>query len=150
MKIYNYHPDTGAYIGEGEADPNPMEKGKWLFPAHCTTKAPPAQKAGNIRVFLNGAWGYTLEKDPVVVTPEPQDPDEIKSVSARQFKLQLLSAGILDQVDAWVASQPREIQIAFEYSGSFVKDSPMMKVGFEAMGFTQQQIDDFFNTAAGL
>jgi hypothetical protein len=127
-----------------------MEKGKWLIPACATTIAPPAQKDGNIRVFVNGKWGYTLDKDPTVVTPEPQDPDEVKSVSARQFKLQLLSAGLLDQVEAWVASQSREVQIAFEYSGTFVKDSPMMKVGFQAMGFNDQQITEFFTAASSL
>ncbi|ARM14163.1 MULTISPECIES: hypothetical protein [Rhizobium] len=72
------------------------------------------------------------------------------SVSARQFKLQLLSAGLLDTVNAWVASQSREVQIAYEYSGTFVKDSPMMTAGFQAMGFTTQQIDAFFMAAAQL
>ncbi|WP_348633052.1 hypothetical protein [Rhizobium sp. CCGE532] len=42
------------------------------------------------------------------------------------------------------------MQIAYEYSGSFVKSSPMMQEGFQAMGFTPQQIDDFFTAAAKL
>ncbi|AGB73755.1 hypothetical protein RHSP_12285 [Rhizobium freirei PRF 81] len=71
-------------------------------------------------------------------------------VSARQFKLQLLAAGLLDQVDGWVKTQDRSVQIAYEYSGSFVKSSPMMQEGFQAMGFTPQQIDDFFTGAAKL
>ncbi|NKM12997.1 hypothetical protein GFL85_18505 [Rhizobium laguerreae] len=74
----------------------------------------------------------------------------IASVSSRQFKLQLLSAGLLDAVDAWVAQQPREVRIAYEYSGTFVKDSPMMTAGFAAMGFTPQQIEGFFAAAAEL
>lgn len=74
----------------------------------------------------------------------------IASISSRQFKLQLLSAGLLDAVDAWVAQQPREVRIAYEYSGTFVKDSPMMMAGFAAMGFTPQQIEDFFAAAAEL
>ncbi|TWB20030.1 hypothetical protein FBZ99_101821 [Rhizobium sp. ERR 1071] len=71
-------------------------------------------------------------------------------VSARQFKLQLLAQDLLDEVEAWVASQPRAIQIAFEYSGSFVKSEPMMQEGFTAMGFTSEQIDDFFAAASRL
>ncbi|MDL2408734.1 hypothetical protein PY650_24445 [Rhizobium calliandrae] len=81
-------------------------------------------------------------------TPEPFV--EVTSVSARQFKLQLLAAGLLDQVDAWVKTQDRATQIAYEYSGSFVKSSPMMQQGFAAMVFTSQQIDDFFTAAAKL
>ncbi|MBY5743502.1 hypothetical protein HFO28_07835 [Rhizobium leguminosarum] len=74
----------------------------------------------------------------------------VQSVSARQFKLQLLSAGLLDAVNAWVSQQSRAVQIAYEYSGTFVKDSPMMTGGFAAMGFSPQQIDDFFAAAAEL
>ncbi|TAY55379.1 hypothetical protein ELH90_05050 [Rhizobium leguminosarum] len=72
------------------------------------------------------------------------------SVSSRQFKLQLFATGLLDRVDAWVAQQPREVRIAYDYSGVFVKDSPMMMAGFAAMGFNPQQIDDFFAAAAQL
>ncbi|WP_064712097.1 hypothetical protein [Rhizobium bangladeshense] len=77
-------------------------------------------------------------------------PPKVSSVSARQFRLMLRRAGLLDQVKAWVAQQDGETQDAFEYSGTFVKDSPMMSAGFEAMGFTSQQIDEFFIAAAGL
>ncbi len=74
----------------------------------------------------------------------------VESVSARQFKLQLLAAGLLDQVDAWVKTQSHAVQIAYEYSGSFVRTEPMMAAGFAAMGFTDQQIDDFFTAASKL
>jgi hypothetical protein len=72
------------------------------------------------------------------------------SVSARQFKLQLLAAGLLDQVEAWVASQPRDVQIAYANSGSFVRGEPMMQQGFTDLGFTPEQIDAFFMAAATL
>lgn len=71
-------------------------------------------------------------------------------VSARQFKLRLFYMGLLDAVEAWVSSQTKDVQIAFEYSGSFVKDSPMMQEGFSAMGFTEAQINDFFIEASKL
>lgn len=74
----------------------------------------------------------------------------VDSVSARQFKLQLLAAGMLDQVDAWVAQQSRATQISYEYSGSFVKESPMMAQGFAALGFTAEQVDAFFTAASKL
>ncbi|MBX4944648.1 hypothetical protein [Rhizobium binae] len=77
-------------------------------------------------------------------------PAAVTAVSARQFKLQLLAGGLLDEVDAWVGQQPREVQIAYEYSGTFVMDSPMMKAGFSAMGFTDGQVLEFFSAAAQL
>lgn len=77
------------------------------------------------------------------VSPEPP-----KLVTARQFKLQLLAADLIDSVEAWVGAQDRSIQIAYEYSGSFVRDEPMMQSGFAALGFTPEQIDAFFVVAS--
>lgn len=71
-------------------------------------------------------------------------------VSARQFKMQLQIAGLKAQVDAWIASQAELVQIAYENSGTFVRDEPMMQAGFTALGFTQQQIDDFFAAASAI
>lgn len=88
-----------------------------------------------------------VDNDEVAAFLNPPPPP-IESVSARQFKLQLLLAGILDEVDAWIASQSKAVQIAYEYSGTFVRTEPMMAAGFAAMGFTAQQIDDFFASAS--
>lgn len=72
------------------------------------------------------------------------------SVSARQFKLQLLASSLLDQVEAFIVSQGQAVQIAYENSGSFVRTEPMMQSGFTALGFTDEQIDAFFMAAADL
>lgn len=86
-----------------------------------------------------------------IITVRPPEPEPIPDrVTARQFKLQLLAAGLLDQVETWVAGQSRDVQIAFEYSGTFVRDEPMMQAGFAALGFTAAQIDAFFTAAAAL
>ncbi|MBX4964472.1 hypothetical protein [Rhizobium binae] len=100
---------------------------------------------------LQEGFGEELlaDDDPEVVALLNK-PLPIASVSARQFKLQLLAAGLLDSVDAWVAQQPRDVQIAYEYSGTFVRTEPMMAAGFAAMGFTEEQIDEFFTAAATL
>jgi hypothetical protein len=71
-------------------------------------------------------------------------------VTSRQFKLQLLAAGLLDQVEAWVASQEQAVQIAYANSGTFLRSEPMMQTGFTALGFTPEQIDAFFTAAAEL
>jgi hypothetical protein len=66
-----------------------------------------------------------LSDDPAVVAFR-NAPPIVSSVSARQFRLMLRRSGLLDQVKAWVAQQDGETQDAFEYSGTFVKDSPML------------------------
>lgn len=71
-------------------------------------------------------------------------------VSARQFKLQLLAAGLLDAVEAWIGTQDQAVQIAYANSATFVRTDPMMQAGFAALGFTEQQIDAFFMVAAAL
>jgi hypothetical protein len=72
------------------------------------------------------------------------------SVSARQFKLQLLAAGLIDEVETWVKSQSRAIQIAYQNSGSFMRTDPMMAPGFSALGFTDAQVDAFYIAAGAL
>lgn len=69
-------------------------------------------------------------------------------VSARQFKLQLLAEGLLEQVDGWVASQGKAIQLAYDNSNEFDRDEPMMQSGFRALGFPPEQIDAFFSAAS--
>ena len=63
------------------------------------------------------------------------------SVSARQFKLQLLASGLLDAVETFVSAQSRAVQIAYENSGSFVRREPMT---LAALGFDDGQTDAFF------
>lgn len=85
-----------------------------------------------------------------IIKIDPSVSPIVESVSSRQFKLQLLATGLIDKVDAWIATQPRAVQISYEYSGTFVRNSPMMQAGFEAMGFTPAQVDQFFAAAAQL
>ncbi|MGX9989519.1 hypothetical protein ACS4RR_009925 [Rhizobium sp. Z1P35] len=92
---------------------------------------------------------FLLGSDPAVIA-FLNAPVMVSSVSARQFRLMLRRAGLLDQVKAWVAQQDGETQDAFEYSGTFVKDSPMMAAGFAALGFTASAVDAFFLAASKL
>ncbi|MDG4906049.1 hypothetical protein P9228_06245 [Mesorhizobium sp. WSM4898] len=88
--------------------------------------------------YSNGV--FSAPPAPPAVVPE--------SVSARQFHFQLSVAGLRAQVIAWIGTQPVEVQDAFEYSGSFVRNEPMMETGFAALGYTSAQIDAFFTAAA--
>jgi hypothetical protein len=79
------------------------------------------------------------------VEPPPVIPDR---VTARQFGLQLIALGLKSQVDAWIATQDASTQWAYEKSSTFVRTDEMMQNGFTALGFTPQQIDDFFLAAS--
>jgi len=115
------------------------------------SRGPDGEIAG-VYAFLcpNVAEEELTDDDAELTAFRNPPPGPVESVSSRQFKLQLLAAGLLDAVDAWVGQQPRDVQIAYEYSGTFVKDSPMMTEGFAAMGFSGPQIDAFFDAAAQL
>ncbi|MFD2643063.1 tail fiber assembly protein [Pseudomonas japonica] len=39
--IYHAHPMTGEYLGQGIADPDPMDKENWLIPGFAYLDAPP-------------------------------------------------------------------------------------------------------------
>ena len=90
MKIYHVNPDTGLFIGAGDARPDPMEPGQYLVPAHATTTAPPKAGKGKVAMFDDGAWTVIDEPPPVdMTTPSetdgPLDPviaDIIEAVTA--------------------------------------------------------------------
>lgn len=73
MKIYHYHPETGVFIGEGIADPSPLEPGAWLVPAHATEVAPPEVGEGMEAALIEGAWEVRPipEPEPEAI-PEPE------------------------------------------------------------------------------
>ncbi|MCT2580603.1 MULTISPECIES: hypothetical protein [unclassified Mesorhizobium] len=115
-----------------------------------------------VGVYLGGFDGVEPPAGAVEVPTAPDDARQVwasgawspaptlvpTSVSARQFKLQLLAAGLLSQVETWVGSQSQAVQIAYANSGSFVRSEPMMQSGFTALDFSDAQIDAFFTAAA--
>lgn len=135
-----YHPQRG-YWQAIDVDPAAFDALMETYP-EGTIEVP--VKPGADYELQDGEWVY--------VEPVEEVPDR---VSARQFKLQMLEPiepaypdGIIDMVEGWIATQPRAIRIAYENSGSFVRDDPMMAVGFAALGFTEEQKDEFFRKAA--
>jgi hypothetical protein len=105
----------------------------------------------------SGQPAYAVGETDVVESFDVIDPPAPDRVTSRQFNLALLAmppiAGgdtLLDDVEAWIATQPRPVQVAFRSSSTFVRTEPMMQLGFTALGFSGQQIDDFFRTASAL
>ena len=56
MNYFSYNPTTGAYIGQGVANPSPLEPGEYLIPAYATTVQPPTPGVGQYAAFINGTW----------------------------------------------------------------------------------------------
>lgn len=71
-------------------------------------------------------------------------------VSRRQFMMQLHIAGLKASVEAWVEQQDDLTQIAYRESATFQRSDPMMQAGFAALGYTEQQGDEFFTAASAL
>ena len=71
MKIYNYNPENGYFVGESLADESPLEAGVYLMPAHATEIPAPKATKGKVVVFVNGDWELQdLPKQPVIDNSE--------------------------------------------------------------------------------
>lgn len=85
MKIYHYHPETGKYLGQGEADNDPLIEGNWLIPAHATNIAPPQSSEKQYTAFIDGDWRLIDFPQPVLEPePEPappQDPEILRAAA---------------------------------------------------------------------
>ena len=76
-------------------------------------------------------------------------------VTPRQAKLALLSAGLLDDVEAAIEAIPdpatrRVAQIEWEYAQEVRRDWPLLNAVAAQMGMTSEQIDELFSIAATL
>lgn len=75
------------------------------------------------------------------------------SVTMRQARLALHSAGLLPHVDAFIASMPEQqrivAEIEWEY-GDVSRDSAMVQTIGAALGLDRQAVRDLFHTAAAL
>ncbi|MDQ0996860.1 hypothetical protein QFZ34_002042 [Phyllobacterium ifriqiyense] len=103
------------------------------------------------RAFINNnglrKWqdGHVVPYEPP--TPKPVVPDRL---SRRQFRLALIDAGLLEQVEGWIATQDIRTQAAYADSSTFLRTDEMLQQGFAGLGFTEEQINQFFTAAASL
>ena len=72
MKLYNYDPNSGAYIGETTADESPLEPGVYLVPAAATTTPPPTAGSGEYARFTDDGW----QVEAIQEAPAPEAPPE--------------------------------------------------------------------------
>jgi hypothetical protein len=67
MKIYNYNPDNGHFVGESFADESPLETGVYLIPAHATEISAPKAIKDKVVVWNGSNWELQdLPKEPII------------------------------------------------------------------------------------
>lgn len=87
--VHFCNPETGAYLYSGVPDQDPLDKRKWLIPAGATTKAPPAEREGFVRRFVDGAWGYSPKPKPDKAPVSPDVVTEEMVIAERWRRLSL-------------------------------------------------------------
>ena len=78
-----------------------------------------------------------------LVLPIPQ------TITPRQFRLQALNLGLLDEVEA-IAASDKATSIWFEYSSDFKRDNEMLIASATTLGMSEEDIDIFFIEASKL
>ena len=71
-------------------------------------------------------------------------------VSIRQARLALLAAGMLDDINAGIATMGPAAQIEWEYASEVRRDSALVAGMAVALVLTDEQLDQLFVVAAGL
>ena len=84
MIVYNYDPVSGVFLNtSSDADPDPLEPGKFLIPAHATDRVPPS--VGDPRkqraVFRNEAWSV----EDIPPPPKPSLAENVKAAPSGLF-----------------------------------------------------------------
>lgn len=92
----------------------------------------------------NGNWIIRTVDPSTLPTPVPS------SVTAAQIRIFLHKAGMLEGVEAQIASMSKEAQIAWEYSTEVQRASPLLDEVAQVFKLTPEQIDQFFIEAAAL
>lgn len=68
----------------------------------------------------------------------------------RQASLALLQAGLLDVVENWIATQPRQTQIDWTRATEIRRDWPLINEAGVALNLSETQLDDLFLLAKTL
>jgi len=94
---------------------------------------------------IGGRWaGSGWEPKPIPPVPVPE------AITPLQARRALRGAGLLDAVNAWIATQSDDAQEAWEYCIEVRRDSPLIAGAQAGLGLTPKQVDDLFCAGAEL
>lgn len=143
---------NGCFVGLTTADESPLEEGVFLIPAGAVDSIPPLIPEGKLARW-NGEW--VLEDIPQPEFEEPPvepEPFKPKSVTMRQARLALLEAGHYSSVQTAINAIEDTIirqasQIEWEYAATVDRDSSFTQGMANALGLTEQDMDNLFMLA---
>lgn len=123
MKVYSYHPTTGAFIGTDTASESPLEPGVFLIPAHATKIEPPKPRSGHTPHFDTKSDKWVNKKNPEVIRQKSEPIDHAQAARNRRNQL-------LNESD-WVGLRAADLNEAvpmnwFEYRQA-LRDVPDQK-----------------------
>lgn len=79
------------------------------------------------------------------VGPYEEPPETAPDIiSSRQFMIGCYQEGILTMVQNYVSQQAMPVQLAFNFSATFVREDPFLQAGFAALGKKPAEVDAFF------
>lgn len=122
-------------------------EGIGLVPFHATADDREPIGVNLYERAIGGEFGAVSPYvEPPVLITVPQ------SITPRQGKLVLLSAGILDDVEAYIDSIPgdqgKAARISFDYATEYLRDDPLLVAVATARGLSSEQIDQMFISGA--
>lgn len=99
--------------------------------------------AGGVPDSDPAVWRWDGSKI-IAVEPVPA------SVTPRQVRLLLLQQGLLDQVEAMIATQDQATKITWEFALEFKRNDPLLQALGAGLNLSPEQIDQFFIAASKL
>ena len=149
--------DQGYFVGYATAYESPLEQGVFLLPAGSVDTEAPAVPDGKRAKWTGQGWAFEDLPQP---DPEPQpEPETIEqwraraAVSRAQGKAALIQMGLWQQVLDFVAAIPDATQravaeVALHDTQNWERSSPFLNQAAQALGMTDEQLDDLFRAAA--
>ena len=104
MIYYTYNPNTGAYLGDYDAQESPLEPGSYISPTYSTALAPSTTDTTRYSIRWDGFdWQiYELVPTPVVLVLRP--------LNALEIRLKLNALGLRDAIENYVQSSSIDVQ----------------------------------------
>lgn len=137
--------ELGVFAGSIQCDPF------GLVPERATPTPPPGDAPAGQVWLWHGAWVAGTQPTPL---PQPPDrPVAIHQISRAQGKAALITAGLWNDVLAYVAAIPDATQkalaeVALHDTQTWQRSSPFLAAAAQALGLSDEQLDELFATAA--
>lgn len=84
----------------------------------------------------------------VVAAYAPPVAPPVTQITMRQCRLQLLAAGLLDEVEAMIAQAERAVQIEWEYASAVDRNSVLVTGIAASLSLSDAEVDGLFEAAA--